>query len=768
MKLLRQYVRREVALYAGVGLLLFTFVLFMQDLGRALEFTVRADSLAILSLVADVIPSALVFTLPMALLVGVLIGLGRLGLDNELGAMRACGVSSRRLLIPLLELCAAALVVALAMTLWLQPLAAGRLNALTSRLASSQLEAEVQPRVFVEPANNPNFVLYTGGTEKGGSNWKQVMVARTTGDAPPDITMAAAGQLLRPAANASQAADEVQLHLVQGAEYKLDASHPDTTLVTAFDSIDIPFAVPPPRISAPTLATLALGALVWRARWSSDWRSARIELYRRVALAFACLALAALGIPLGLRGGRGGKSGGFVLTLILVFSYYLIFIFGLGLAKQGRLPPFLGAWAANLVFFGAGIWALARLDHIPRAPVEGTDPVAWIRAALNRRSQRKEYRIAAAAPMQIERRWMPSLLEAYVVRTFLSYTTLLLAGLLLVVLIFTLFELSGSIFQNHIGLGVVLAYLAYFSPQMFYLLTPVAILVGVLITFGLMAKNNEITALKASGVSVYRLLLPVLSAALLLCTLQFALDATWLPRFNQEQDQLHSRIKGQPAQTYANPEHKWVFGQANDIYYFNYFDPGRREFGGVSVFEFNPQTFSLTTRIYARDARWDESIARWVFTDGWVRTFSQERESGFQRFQVASFDTLHETPAYFTTDVRQGSQMDYVELSRYIRTLRASGYDVARLSIALAKKVAYPLITVIMALLAFPFALSVGRRGRVAGLTVGIIVAISYWSSASLLEALGNLNQLPAGVAAWTPDALFLGLGMYLLLRVPT
>jgi len=112
--------------------------------------------------------------------------------------------------------------------------------------------------------------------------------------------------------------------------------------------------------------------------------------------------------------------------------------------------------------------------------------------------------------------------------------------------------------------------------------------------------------------------------------------------------------------------------------------------------------------------------------------------------------------------------MTYAELSRYVSTLRHSGYYVARLNITLAKKIAYPLITVIMALLAFPFALSVGRRGTVAGISVGVAVAIAYWSTASLLEALGNLNQLPPQVAAWTPDVLFLGAGLWLLLRVPT
>ncbi|HVA63475.1 MAG TPA: LptF/LptG family permease, partial [Terriglobales bacterium] len=164
----------------------------------------------------------------------------------------------------------------------------------------------------------------------------------------------------------------------------------------------------------------------------------------------------------------------------------------------------------------------------------------------------------------------------------------------------------------------------------------------------------------------------------------------------------------------------------------------------------------------------DDAISGWVFTNGWEGEFHDYAERGFQRFQVASFGGLPETPAYFTTDARQGTQMTYLELRRYIQALRKSGYDVSRLSVTLAKKLAYPLITVVMALLAFPFALTVGRRGTVAGITIGIVVAITYWTAASLLEVLGNLNQLPPAMAAWTPDALFLGVGVYLLLRVPT
>lgn len=758
MKIIRRYIRAEILRHAALGLLLFTFVLFMQNLGKALEASVHTGPAAFAQLVILVLPAALVFTLPIALVVGVLIGLGRLGVDNELVALRTAGVSGRRLLAPLLQIAAATLALALLLTLWLAPLALRRLDRLTAALAGSEAAATVQPRVFFEPEKDPNWVLYVGGDAPGGG-WKQVLAANMAHPDAPELTLAERGRLLtRRGADGSTL---LQLHLIQGAQYKAAPDNPATSLVSSFQSIDIPFLVPS---RAPTAVPLAAEPLSTLWRQAAAQPSARIEFHRRFALAFACLALALLAIPLGLRGGRGGKSGGFVLALVLVFAYYMMLVLGLGLARQGRVPLVLGVWAANLLCVAGGLWALSRLDRVPRRPVAGADPVAWFRAWLARRIPAPAL---AARPLH-RRSWMPRLLEGYIVREFLGYTGLVFAAFLLIVLVFTAFELIGSILQNHIAPALVLEYLAYFSPQTFYLLAPVAILVGVLVTFGLMSRANEITALKACGVSAYRLLLPVLLAALVLSGLQFALDATWLPGLNQRQDALRAQIKGQPVQTFRNPGHKWVVGQNHDIFYFTFFDPGRAAFADVTVFQFDPQRFQLSRRIFAREARWDAAIPGWVFTHGWERAFPSDAPSLYQPFQVASFPQLTESPAYFATDARQGSQMGYGELRTYIATLQASGYDVARLSIALAKKIAYPLITVIMALLAFPFALSVGRRGTVAGIAVAIVVGITYWSSSSLLEALGNLNQLPASVAAWTPDVLFLGAGVYLLLRVPT
>lgn len=757
MRILHRYVRREIAVYAGLGLLLFTFVIFIQNLGRAMDAAVRANGAAVGLLFLYVLPAALVFTLPMALLVGILTGLGRLGADGELMALAACGAGARRVVRPLLSLTVLVLAVALLLTLWLAPAARGRLQALTTRLASSQIAAAVQPRIFFEPDNNPNWVVYTGDITSGGNVWKHVLVAQMDAAGTPELTLADSGVLVH------RGAQEVQLHLLGGTRYTVEPAHPETSFVSAFQSVDIPFLLPAGSHGPPALSAEALAPLWQRAHTAADWRAARVEFYRRWALAFACLALALVGIALGLGGRRSGRAGGFVLTLVLVLGYYLLFIFGMSLAKQGKVPPFWGVWAANLIFLAWGGYALWRLDRHPPRPREPLD--LWAR--LRRLVPRRQDPVLTVTPAA-GRSWMPSLLSGYVTSSFLRYTLLLLAAFVILVLIFTLFELVGSILQHHIAVGVVAEYLLYFTPQMVYQMIPVAILVGVLIAFGLLAKNNEITALKACGVSAYRLLAPVLVAAAVLCALQFALGATWLPGFNLRQDELHDRIKGQPAQTYRNPERKWMFGRGNDIYYFRFFDAESRAFDDVSVFQFDPHRFQLTRRIFARQARWDETIRAWVFVNGWTRTFSRQGDTGFERFVVADFSGLPETPAYFAGDARQGTQMTYVELRRYIAVLRRGGYDVSRLRITLAKKIAYPLITVIMALLAFPFALSFGRRGTVAGITAGIAVAIAYWTSASLLEALGNLSQLPAAVAAWTPDALFLGLGVYLLLRVPT
>jgi lipopolysaccharide export LptBFGC system permease protein LptF len=260
----------------------------------------------------------------------------------------------------------------------------------------------------------------------------------------------------------------------------------------------------------------------------------------------------------------------------------------------------------------------------------------------------------------------------------------------------------------------------------------------------------------------------VVVAAALLAGGLFLADQFYLPHTNKRQEALHNQIKGKPPQTYLRPDRKWIFGQNNDIYYYQFFDPDRDQFGNLTIFQLDPASFTITRRIHAERAHWADNLNRWVYEQGWERLLHVSAIANYHRFDVATFPDLGENPGYFKKEVKQYSEMNYDELRRYIRDLQQSGFDVVRLRVQLHKKLSYPLITFVMAILAIPFALSTGKKGAITGVAVAVGIAVFYTVVSRLFEAMGDLSQLPPALAAWSPDLIFALLGGYLILKVPT
>jgi LPS export ABC transporter permease LptG len=369
----------------------------------------------------------------------------------------------------------------------------------------------------------------------------------------------------------------------------------------------------------------------------------------------------------------------------------------------------------------------------------------------------------------------PRILDEYVVREFLNTFFLVLTGFVMLMLVFTFFELVGDILRNHIPLSTVGAYLVNLTPSMLYLITPLAVLIAVLVTFGVLNRNSELIAMKATGISLYRLVIPIVSIAAILSVSLFLFDEFYLPQANRRQEALRSVIKGRPPQTFLHPEQKWIFGQPHPgepgrIFYYQFFDPDRNEFANLSVFEFNPSTFALSRRIFAARVYWDADAATWRFQNGWQRDMNGANvtEGAYREFNQTSFSEFHEEPSYFKKESLQSQEMNFGQLDRYISDLGQSGFDTMRLRVALWHKLAYPLVAIVMAILAIPFALSMGRRGSLTGIAVAIAVALAYWVVDGLFGAMGTVNYLPAALAAWSSDVLFGLVGGYLLLRTPT
>ena len=777
MRILTRYILREVTAHALIGVAVFTFVLFTRDLGQILELVVRnsAPLPSVAQVFFFIVPVALTISIPAGALVGILIGLSRLAADSEITAMRASGLGVWTFLRIISIFALAAWLLALANGIYLAPLSQAAMARLQDRMKSSQVSFEVQPRVFYE--GFPQLVLYVQNVKaaQGAAIWKDVFIADTSTPSSPRITLAQQGILV------SEGPEILHLHLTNGSTHEIDPKDPSRYQISTFEQTDIPIPAPQAEstkeqgsVPVAQLSTWELWRQASTTKNSAISRWYMIEFHRRFALPTSCLVLALVGIPLGLSSKKGGKSTGFVLTILLVFAYYSLSLVGVSLARQGKLSPAIGVWLANLVFFLGGAFLLWRAERRPFALSSFGN--LWNPFKAGWKERRRALRAGrgedvferASTRRRVFSARFPMILDDYVLRDFCVNLAMILATFLMLLLVFTLFELLGDILRNQISPLVVGEYLLTVSPYFLYNITPLSILLAVLITLGVMQRANEITAIKATGTSIYRITVPVIVAAMILAAGLFFSDQFYLPYANKRQDALRNLIKGKPPQTYLNPDRKWIFGQHSSIYYYQLFDSERDQFGRLSVFHFDPATFQLTQRIYAERAHWEDSLGRWVCTQGWERDLRGPAIENYRLFDVATFPALSEPPTYFKKEVKQSSEMNYQELRRYIRDLQQSGFEVVRLRVQLAKKLAFPIIALVMAVLAIPFALSTGRRGAITGVATAVGIAVAYWTISGLFEAMGNISQLPPLLAAWSPDVVFALLGGYLLLKVPT
>ena len=760
-----------------LGGVLFTFVIFMRDLGRILDLIVResASFSAVAKIFLFTLPNTFTVTIPMAVLVGILLGLSRLAADSEITAMRASGIGvwSFVRIVSIVALLGSGL--SLLNALYLAPKATEALLQLQDSIKTSQASFEIQPRVFYEDFKN--YVLYVQNVRgaEGSSQWNRVFLADLTDPTDPKITTAEHATVVSGGDNI------LRMRLRDGTQHDTSTSDPNQYTVSTFAESDVPLDISTQdeiRIGRSDTPILAMSnrELYERTRQpNGKWYA--IELNKRFAYPAACLVLMLVGVPLGMSSRRGGKSAGFVVTILLVFLYYILSYTGVALARQNKLSAVVGVWSVNVLFAVFGLLLLRQLSR--------RGGVTWFPALTGRFTRKaasasvadpdaeSSFALTVAGRHRSGRRSFPLILDDYVLRQFLSTFALVLVSFLMLMLIFTFFELLGDIIRNRTPLVTVGEYLINLMPNLIYNLTPLCTLVAVLATFGTLNRTSELTAMKATGISLYRVMVPVLVVATVLAVALFAFDESYLPSANRRQEALRSVIKGKPAQTFLRPDQQWMFGrqlpgQPGRIFYYEFFDSDRDRFANISVFEFDPETFALSTRIFATSAHWEPGLHQWIFENGWERTFQGHAMRDYSTFEVKTFPEIREQPSYFKKENRQSQEMSFGELDRYIHDLGQSGFDTMRLRVQLNRKLAYPLITLVMSVLAIPFALSMGRRGSLTGIAAAIGLAITYWVVAGTFESMGNVNMLPAFLAAWSPDLLFGLIGGYLLLRTPT
>ena len=783
-RIIDRYVIREIIPPFLLALLVFTFILiipFIIDLAEQM-IAKGVPAATILQLTVTLLPQALALTLPMALLIGLLVGLGRLSADREFVVMMACGISPYRLLHPILVFA----VVCWGATSWVMlkamPDGNQRFREISTEIAMNRAEGEVRPRVFFE--DFPNVVLYVREVPKNGQGWLGVLAADTSNPSTPVIFLAERGRMV-----VDRQARTIEMVLEQGTRHSTKLEDPSAYEVLRFDRTILslnPESVFPRTGPARGDRELRIEELQTRAyelqaQGLSPHRPI-MEIHKKFSVPMACFVFALLGLALGASNRKDGKLAAFVLGIAVIFAYYVIMFTAEALTKGFWIPAWLSMWLPNLLLGAAGVFLLVNRARSADQPIRislprfvtrwrrDDEPASGVVAGARTGSKPRPILVIKVPHFELPK---PTLLDAYIAKQYLRILAMTTVGMLGLFYISTFIDMSDKVFKGQASLGMVGEFLFWSTPEFLSYVIALAVLLSALVTIGLLTKNSELIVMRACGISIYRTALPLVAFAFGASVFLFGMEERIMATANQRADRLKHVIRTGSPQTFDVLNRKWIVGNDGTVYHYQYYDPRTRELHSMAVFDFDQQTHTLKSRMFVQKATYDPDREaggeqpKWLMNNGWKREFDPKT-------QVASFEKFENTGArfeaadYFVTEAREPELMNFGQLRNYIAELKASGYNVLDHEVGLHRKIAFPFVTLVMTLIAVPFAVTTGRRGAMYGIGVGIVLALVYWTMISIFAAFGQGGLIDPMLAAWAPNLIFGAAAVYLLLTVRT
>jgi LPS export ABC transporter permease LptG len=293
-----------------------------------------------------------------------------------------------------------------------------------------------------------------------------------------------------------------------------------------------------------------------------------------------------------------------------------------------------------------------------------------------------------------------------------------------------------------------------------------ATLVAVLGTIGGLTRTGELTVMRACGVSLYRAALPLLFLAGIWTGVLFLLNDRVVAHANQKAEALDDLIRDRAPHTQNVISNRhWLASANGAIYYYQFYEADRQRLLGLSVFEPAPGgTFRLGAHTHAASAEFRDG--QWFGINGWIQRFPEADRSERVAFTQQRLDL--EPPSEFDSAQVDSEVMTYTELRQYIGARSGSGFSLAAQRMDLQRKLAFPMVPLVMTLLAVPFGVTTGRRGALYGIGLAIMLAISYFLLTAFFSAAGRAAVLPPWLAAWAANILFTVAALYLTLRVRT
>ena len=782
MPVLDRYILRELISPFCFGGALFTFFLVIDRIYHLTDLVITkgVPFQLVALLLFFMLPSFLAHTLPMALLVAVLLAGGRLAGDLEIIAFKAAGVSTLRLFRPVLAAALAVMAVTATLTLVINPLANQAFQRQLFRILQARAVSGLTERIF-----NGTFgdvIIYVEDVSASQIALRGLLVSDERDPKISRIVTAREGRLLTDEANR-----RLTLRLINGAVSEADVLPAAPALpaaagaapasgaasaaryrLTNFSIYDMSLAVDSPLRAAPRVEKiekdLSLPALQRRLATLTNAASRApflVEWHKRFALPLAALVFALVAFPLAVRSHRGGRSIALVASLAIFVAYYLVLTSLEGSALRLRVPVWLAVWTPNILFtIIGGVLLVATAREWPWPQL----PLAWrALAAVGRALPRRG---ASAARLATGARESTHILDRYLLREYVVFAGIGLGVAATLFVVIDLLQTLDRYIRTKPPLIYVLEHFVYRVPAALHDGLPVVMLVATIFLFLALTRAHELTAMKAAGMSLYRVAAPVLLFATGVAIAAGLFQELLLPKLNELGDEVDRvKIRGQLPRHLQSRERLWLRTADSRFYRVELLHPGTNDLYGVTVLEVEQGSFRLHSRLDARRAHW--TPAGWELTDGAFREFGPRGEVQTIPFTTTAID-LQEEIDDFTRIHKSIGAMSYRELRDYIVRLEATGFQVKKYLVELYSKVAFPLVNLIMVLVAIPFSLQSPRGGRLFGIALAIAIMAGYLVVHYVALAFARADLLPPLLAAWTANIIFLGLGTSLFLRART
>jgi len=764
MRILDRYILSEAVPPSLLSLVVFSFVLLINILFQLAEMIVEqgfsiTDGLLYFGCS---LPSLLSVTIPVSILTGVLVAVSGLSSEREVTAMRACGVNVSRLLRPLAAFGAATALLLLAFNFWLIPsFASYQENLSQNSVTGKMITRSLQPGQFFDRV--PGLLIYVKEFNAKDQSYRNLLIYQNPKEGMESLTVAESAKVLE-----DRSRGEIGFLVSRGKTLTFKNKTPGKVEVMSFDEQVLKLQMSPKASSVRRdLVAMPAPVLFQRAfpetgaGREDETGTFRYEFSRRTSNSLVVIVFILLAFPLGMANIGGGKGASFSLSILLVLLYWVMQSALGNLALKGRIQPELAAWSPlfalllGAVFLnlkgGERMWRFREwFGHLPFL-------TRLISSAGEHEERGGKSGFAGFFTLKT--------LDKYILSMNAKFFGIVLLSLLCLDWIIETRGLIGYISSGKKA-AVYFKYLAVRSVGITPVLAPFAILITVLIVAAVLERRSELVAIKASGISLFRVSASFLITAFMLSLLIVALQEYVMPAANQKAIRIKDNFKNFYSRHLASDEDVWLFNKREAVlYHYNYYDRKEKSFQAFSVYFFDKATLKLRERFRAKRVEFEQG-KKASFKKGWW--WRESAESGFEFKESGSLVLPDDKDFLVLPPYLDAETLSMKKMKKLIDNLSEKGITTARLSVEYYRKLADGFAPFVLVLIGLPFAFRGGRKGSLYGISIALGLSLLYYTVSAVFKAVGQMGWLDPPLASLFPMFLFSLLGAMMLLKIRT